>query len=352
MRVERTQRSVVLVAAGLVLALAGIGVGIARSSGSEPEPVVEAAPAPAPVPAPAPASPPPPRPAPPPPPPAPGAEELLAEEYGIADLAAAGIRVEDDDLDLITGIFRDGYDHLADEGEWRRWTTNFAPRPPAFPDDGFVEGAVVVLDPRRPCVDFHRQIQSVESGIPDEAGDRMEAALLAATGPRPFPYVGAEDVPGSFPQCLDPAKGEWWGKGYVLDEIVPIRCALPGRDLRCFVVTRWSYTQAAASSWVAEAFVFDGLTGERIAGAALHPGISAERLDRLARLALHVDGGVPLAADGGPVPALPTAPDATSSVLPTDDGVKVLWLDDARSLSDLDLDDRWVHVPWAVVSAG
>lgn len=341
------------VAAGF-LAVAVVGVGAWRlldrdatpdAPVTAPTPPAAAAPvAPPPAPRPAPAAP-------------AGIDAWLAAEFGIEDIAASGIRMEDEGLDLITGIFRDGYDFLAEEGEWREWTRNFVPRPTRDIDPGFVEGAVLLLDPEPVCVDFHRQIRDLRSGVPGRAGARIDAAMLEATGPRPFPYVGAE-VDGSFPHCLDPDKGEWWGRGYILDEVLPVACALPDRELRCYVFTRWYYGQMARDHWFAEAFVFDATTGERLTGEVLHPGMSAERLARLVTLALAADAApAHHLAEAELVAALESR--STSgvgppphSVIPTVDGVDLYWLDYYRWQSVVELAGRRLHVPWAVVRAG
>jgi hypothetical protein len=256
------------------------------------------------------------------------AARALLEEFAL-DVEAKPI-VRSEGLQ-VWGIFEPGYDFLADEGDWMEWTRHFAARPVRPVDDEpFEERARLVLDPT-PCHVFHRQVTDPEVGIGGEAGARVTQTLLASLGP--FPYAHLED-PG---RCDEVVAGDWPMPGYVLDELQRVPCGHPdGKELRCFVASRWYYDLEARNHWTAQFFILDRATGLPVEGEALHPGLTRAEVGRLFGLLVRA-----------------TAPESPGDfvppgvVVPEPDGLAMWWTEYSDFLAGLD--GVRIVVPWEVV---
>jgi hypothetical protein len=158
------------------------------------------------------------------------------------------------------------------------------------PGEGFVERAETRESRVGECRLVHRRIVDVEVGIEGDAGLRIASGLRQASDPDAFfGHEGSRDVYGDPLELLerdcDDAAAVDIVDFYHVDEVAPIACGLPDRDLRCFSVTRFAMASRGSESFVGRVLVFDRGTGELLQRADLYPGLTEAEGDRLVELA-------------------------------------------------------------------
>jgi hypothetical protein len=333
---------------GQVLALAAVVVLVvtavlfgARGSEEVPEPT--AAPTPAPEPPPRPPA----EPAPPIDPEPNAGQLLLQERYGFDDPEALGVRVDSADVPVDAAIDPD-YDRLEDEAAPWRWPARFV-TPPSAPIDGepFVEDVLVEREPA-PCYAFHRRVRGVDVGIGGAVGRRMEAVLLARLPPHAYAgFDGSTSGAWWEDHCAGPpgARGEF----FVSDQVIRVPCELPGREVRCFSVTRWWTDGAMVPPWEAHHLVLDRASGERLVGAALHPGLAEDEFTLLLRLVLYAVTGFDVPEDvlDSDVSGIEYGVTAPPTLVPMTDGVAVEWL--GSEDHKYALYGSRIVIPWEVI---
>lgn len=277
----------------------------------------------------------------------------LADRFGFDDPEAVGIRLDRDVEGPVYAVIDPTYDRLADEAKVWLWPDHFVTPVSAVIDgEPFVEDVVVDRYPT-PCHAFHRRVRGVDTGIPGEVGERMERTILERLGPFPYSYLEEGDDPLDDSWCRDVATREAskYETGFISDLVTRVDCALPTREIRCFVASRWWKEAAMVPSWSGEALVFDRMTGEHLTGAALHPGLTDDDFRLMLRLVLHTLAGVRLepgdldpSAGGfefGSLDELPT-------LVPTSEGLTLQWLESYTWKTSAIHGIRFI-IPWDVL---
>lgn len=261
-----------------------------------------------------------------------GSERLLAEDFGISEIAEDDVRIGPWDPG-----FADPYhweDLLAPFG----FDAEFGPEShhlfasrefPLADGSTFVEDTELVVTRRGRCRSTHRRIVGIDTGIEGEVGERIEAVLRVATRPYAFwshygsPNYRAE--PSDIDDLGDPGEDCTFREapvtdGLTLDSVVPIECELPGRPLRCYALSRFTLSYYGRPVSFGSVFLFDATTGMHLDRAALYVGLDAEEGDRLIGLAVGTEIGFDRLPEGVDVGQ------AGDHLVPTAEGLAVVSL--------------------------
>jgi hypothetical protein len=137
--------------------------------------------------------------------------------------------------------------------------------------DFFVEDAVVITDPA-PCYHLARIVRGVGVDLAEPAATQVAGQLMSWLDPAYF--AGIEPPPG-LRGCRTRDRTQW---GFAIEQVAPLDCAVPGRQVRCFRVADWRHDFGERDAWWASALVFDATTGERLADVELHPQLDLPAL--------------------------------------------------------------------------
>lgn len=185
----------------------------------------------------------------------------------------------------------------------------------------FVEEAVVLTEPA-PCYHFARIVRGVGVDLDEPAASRITGQIMAWMDP---PYFAGVDPPEGLRSCATSDRSQW---GFVIEQVEPVACALPGREVRCFVAAEWRHDFGDRDRWWVNQLVFDAASGDLLADADLHADLDVAGLQALVGEVL-CDAGLtcdPVGFDGSQL--RPTADSVVVFLSPgdlegVDDGVQL-----------------------------
>lgn len=256
--------------------------------------------------------------------------DLLLAEFGIARIEALDVEAGPLPFRLLGDDF---WDYVDDEGRIDPAVERLFGdrRVELAPGEVVVELAETRESLVGECRLIHRWVRGVEVGIAGDAGDRIAAQLRRSSDPDTL-----FDFPGSSIVYSDPAEivGRFCAEAaaagvtefYQVDEVAPVPCGLPKRELRCYSVSRLGAAVGGAVNLMGFVLVFDRETGELVPLADRHPGLTepeAERLIQLVARELPFERGT---FGSGTDPG--RSPVSNGSLVPTVDGlayVEMVW---------------------------
>lgn len=196
-------------------------------------------------------------------------------------------------------------------------------------DEPFVERAETRVTDVGGCRLHHRRIRDVTVGIEGDAGVRIATQLRRASNPASFfDYEGSRDVFLHPEYFLERTCEENLAIGveefYVVEEIVPVACELPGREVRCFALSRYTARVGWTVTIAGFVVVFDRETGELVQRSDLVPGLTTAEVDRLVELV--VRDRLAELGSGDADAVFDADPTTLGSLVPTADGLAYLEL--------------------------
>ncbi len=135
----------------------------------------------------------------------------------------------------------------------------------------FVEEAVVLSDPA-PCYHLTRIVRGVGVDLDEPAASRIAGQLMAWLDPA---YFAGITPPDGLRDCQTRDRSQW---GFAIEQVEPVACDLPDRDVRCFRAADWRHDFGERDTWWVDQLVFDAASGDEIADPELHPGLDVAAL--------------------------------------------------------------------------
>lgn len=135
----------------------------------------------------------------------------------------------------------------------------------------FVEDAVVLTEPG-PCYHLARVVRDVGVDLDEPAGSRISAQIMAWLDP---PYFAGVSPPEGLRDCRTRDRSQW---AFVVEQVEPVACAVPGRDVRCFRTADWRHDFGPRDTWWVNDLVFDAASGDQLGDADLHPDLDVGAL--------------------------------------------------------------------------
>lgn len=254
--------------------------------------------------------------------------ELLRAEFGIDRIDPTDVALDTPPEGFLAEALTDHLDE--DYGVDPAVTELFGDRTTSIvADEPFVERAETRVTDIGGCRLHHRRIRDVSVGIDGEPGVRIATQLRRASNPASFfDYEGSQDVFLHPEYFLEQTCEENLALGveefYVVEEIVPVPCELPGREVRCFALSRSTVRVGWTVSIAGFVVVFDRETGELVQRSDLVPGLTTAEVDRLVELVVR-DRLTDLGS-GDADEVFDSDPTTLGSLIPTADGLAYLEL--------------------------
>lgn len=135
----------------------------------------------------------------------------------------------------------------------------------------FVEEAVVQSDPA-PCYHLARVVHGVGIDLDEPAASRIAGQIMAWLDPAYFAGVAPPD---GLRNCRTRDRSQW---GFAIEQVEPVACELPDRDVRCFRAADWRHDFGERDTWWVNQLVFDASSGDELGDADLHPDLDVVAL--------------------------------------------------------------------------
>jgi hypothetical protein len=219
-------------------------------------------------------------------PPAPPVALEVGDPVAVARHAALGVTVAPGWLP--TGVFGavDPWGLVDPVDGVRGWADALPRLRLAYDREGrlLVEDAAVVRDPAR-CYHLARIVRRVGVGLPPPAGPEIAQRIESWLEP---PYFSGVPLPRGGGPCTGSDRS---GHGFAIEQVEPLACDVPGREVLCVTVAKWRYDFGARDVWTSAHLVFDVTDGSQLGDEELHPGLDLAAFDVLVDEVVCAAGG-------------------------------------------------------------